>query len=310
MNPLFNRLDPRYLDTRLFKGGNKTPPPRDLVAEGRQTIQAELEAAPQIYAGRQTYDPLYAELETKTLERGLFGTDGNNGQLAIFEQAAPRYQQAISEANTVGRRNDLQDYQELAPGFLTAARNADPENARLLEELTRQAQAELDLNGAASPEEVAASREAVRGAYASRGNLSGSGAITAEMLDRAALRRSRQASARQNAANTSQLRFSQQPNAAAFFSGQGAGSAAALQGQGGVQTNASAAQFDPFNAYAQDLYSSNHNAAWTKYNAKENNRSSMISAGIGALGIIAAPFTGGASLALTAGAAANSANSG
>lgn len=305
-----NIHDPRHYrhahaDTRLFKGGNKAPPPRDLTAEARATMAAELEAAPQILAARQTYDPQYAELETKTLERGLFGTDGNNGQLAIFEQTAPRYQQAISDSNTIARRNDLQDYQEFAPGFVTAARNADPENARLLEELTRQAQAELDLNGQASPEEIAASREAVRGAYASRGNLSGSGAITAEMLDRAALRRSRQASARQNAANTSQLRFSQQPNAAAFFSGQGAGPTAAFQGQGGINTQASASQFDPFNAYAQDLYSSNHNAAWSRYNSKENNRSSLIGAGIGALGVIAAPFTGGGSLALTAGAAAN-----
>lgn len=305
MNPLFNRHDPRYLDTRLFKGG-KSPPPRDLVAEGRQTIQAELEAAPQILAARQQNDPAYAELETKTLERGLFGTDGNNGQLAIFEQAAPRYQQAISGANTIARRNDLQDFQEFAPGFVEANRNLDPENARLLEELTRQAQAELDLNGAASPEEIAASREAVRGAYASRGNLAGSGAITAEMLDRAALRRSRQASARQNAANTSQLRFSQQPNAAAFFSGQGAGSAAALQGQGGINTQASAAQFDPFNAYAQDLYSSNHNAAWSKYNSKRNSATAAI---VGGIGVLAAPFTGGASLALTAGAAGAAAKS-
>lgn len=283
---------------RQFKGP-KAPAPRDLGAEAKATLQAEIDAAPQIFAQRQKYDPMYADLDTQTMDRALFG-DGkdNKGQLAVFEQAAPRYQAAINTANRSARQADVIDLAELGPEYVAAARNSDPANAKLMDELTRQAEAELKAGGMLTQAERASGIEDTRTAWGARGNLYGSGAVTAEVLDRAAQRRAKQDRSRQFGAGVSQLRFSQNPNLAGLISTQGMGSQLAA---GGAKTGGSASQFDPFSSYAQDFYNTNYNAQMSAYNSSRNNRAGLIGAGIGALGgIIAAPLTGGLSLAATA----------
>jgi hypothetical protein len=59
------------------------PAPRDIGQETRDSLQAQVDLAPQVYESEAVYKPLYADLDTATLERTLLGTAATPDQTEV-----------------------------------------------------------------------------------------------------------------------------------------------------------------------------------------------------------------------------------
>ena len=140
------------------------PPPRDYGKETRDTLQAQVDLAPQLYAAESKYAPKYQNL-----------------QLALMEQAAPRLMNVYSNsifpklqsleqgALRSQREADISAVQDLSPQAQAAIRASNPQQAALVDSMTRSAQAGVDAGSALTPDQARQMQQASRAAYAARG---------------------------------------------------------------------------------------------------------------------------------------------
>lgn len=220
-------------------------PERDLYKETSDTLQAQVDLAPDVYAAESSdaYGrPAYARLQTQINQENLPALNELSNQLTSATRAA-----------------DIADVAALGPEAKAAFDAANPEQAALRDALLGRASSELALGSSLSAEEIAMGNESVRSAYADQGRSFGNPAITREVLNRYLLGEARQRE-RQNFAGsilglTSQSSID--PGLAVLGRGTTVSTPQAQSMLGDQQPN----YFDPYgNAYAADLYNTNFNA--------------------------------------------------
>ena len=82
----------------------------------------------------RTYGPQYVQNELARQERALFGADGQEGLLALYERAAPITERMRAETASAQRAADIADVERYGAQAVEAIRQADPERARLIEQ--------------------------------------------------------------------------------------------------------------------------------------------------------------------------------
>lgn len=278
-------------------GSPKAPPPRNLGQETRDTLQAQIDLAPKLYESEALWGPKYANLEVQNWQRAIFGGGESPGFLSLLEQSQPRMD-ALTKAQTSRQREaDIADVLRLGPQAQTAFRSADPAQAALIDELTRQANEEVRLGAALDPSLRNEVAQAVRAGQADRGMGYGPSDIFEEAMSLAQagqnLRNQRRTFASSIASQRAGLYgdpFLQILGRPAMNVSQG--NFLGQQGQAFAQ-DAGPQLFNPESSYASDLYNTNYNAKAAARIAEANNKFGLIGAGLGAVGNIFGGFLAG-----------------
>lgn len=259
-----------------------------MAEEGRDSLQAQIDLAPDIFAANKQYRPQYADLDVATLRRSLLGSDAQPGLLATYAEIEPQLTEFASRAASGQRERDIADVERLGGRATTALRQADPQAAALEDALAAQAQAALDSGGALDPALADQVSQGVRAAQAARGMGFGAPDASVEGLF---LGREANAMLQQNrgfAQDVAARRRATQGDPFLAILGRPStvsSMAPGVVGQGGAM-GASAQSFDPFNAYASDLNNTNFNAKAAAKIAQANNDTAITAAGINAAGSI------------------------
>ena len=150
-----------------------TPPPRDYAQETRDTLQTQIDLAPDLYAAEASQEfgrPAYARLDLDVLRETLLGTEDRPGMLELYERdIMPRLGAADAAARDVKREADIAAVERLGPRATEAFRASNPEQAALMDEMNRQAMEGLQAGAALPPSVAREIEQSVRGAQAARG---------------------------------------------------------------------------------------------------------------------------------------------
>lgn len=147
------------------------PADRNYGQETRDTLQAQIDLAPQLYQAESTYQPQYANLTLQNLNTLLNGGGGQQGLLSMMNQ-----QQSTQRAA------DIADVAALGPAAHDAILGANPETAALLQRLNAQAVSGLDAGSNLTSDEMRQMQQASRAAFAARGTSGTNGALADEIL--------------------------------------------------------------------------------------------------------------------------------
>ena len=267
------------------------PPPRDYAKETRDTLQAQIDLAPELYAAEASQEygrPAEARLNLEILRDVMRGSEGTPGLLELYERdIMPGLARADVAGLDVTREGDIAAVERLGPRATEAFRQANPEQAALMAELNRQAQSELAAGAALPPALSREIQQQVRGAQAARGMGYGMADVGQEALIKGLqaeqLQRRRQAFASQvvglNAATSADpfMAILGKPGV-----GMGAAQGFAAQGQGMAPQQV----FNPESAYAGSLAAGNYNAALNASIASANARAGVAAGAMQGLGSI------------------------
>ena len=145
------------------KGDIEAPPPRDYAKESRDTLEAQVELAPELFASEAQFRPQYANLERGIMLEQL-GLDPNMGLLDAFRTISGA-QKDIQRDSTMA---DIDMIGGLGQQFAEAVRSADPRAEGLRQSIMGEAEQGL-AEGAGEFGEVADYQrqrlEANQGAY-------------------------------------------------------------------------------------------------------------------------------------------------
>ena len=270
----------------------KAPPPRDYAKETRDTLQAQIDLAPELFAAEASEEfgrPAEARLNLRVLRDLMRGTDDEPGLLELYERdIMPGLARADVAGLDVSREGDIAAVERLGRRATEAFRQANPEQAALTAELNRQAMEGLSAGAGLPPSLSRELDEFVRGGQSDRGFGYGIGDYSREALIKGQvaeqMQRNRQGFAQQvaalNAATTADpfMAILGKPGV-----GVGAGQALAMQGQGMAPQQV----FNPESTYAGSLAAGNYNAALNANIASANARAAVgagLMQGLGSIG--------------------------
>lgn len=101
---------------------------RDLYQEGTDTLNAQIDLAPDVFAAESTYRPQYANLDRQILYESLYGNGSDTpGYLDIMTGVQDWANARNATANTYSRTSDILDVQNLGPAVIQEIKNANPE---------------------------------------------------------------------------------------------------------------------------------------------------------------------------------------
>ena len=151
----------------------EAPAPRNYAAETRDTLQAQLDLAPQKYAAEAQFAPKYQALQLGLLQQAT------PELLALYkDQIAPTMGEVEAAARSRSRAGDIADISALGPQARAAIKAASPEQAALADTLTAQAQSGLAAGSRLTPEQQRMVEQQTRSGLAARGLAQGpSGAL-------------------------------------------------------------------------------------------------------------------------------------
>ena len=151
----------------------EAPAPRNYAAETRDTLQAQLDLAPQKYAAEAQFAPKYQALQLGLLQQAT------PELLRLYkEQIAPTMGEVEAAARSRSRAGDIADISALGPQARAAIKAASPEQAALADTLTAQAQSGLAAGSRLTPEQQRMVEQQTRSGLAARGLAQGpSGAL-------------------------------------------------------------------------------------------------------------------------------------
>jgi len=262
------------------------PAPRDMYQEGRDSLQAQVDLAPDIYAARAKYDPLYSQLNVDTLRSALLGSEGHPGLLQTYKDIMPEITAMGRDSASAQRAADVADVEGLGQRATTALRNSDPVAAALEDKLAAQAGAGLDAGYGLPPEMLAQVQQQVRAGQAARGMGNGGADVSVEALFGAREANQMAQQRQQFAGQVAARRRSTTGDPFMAILGrpsQANSQAAGMVGQG-TGMGGSGQSFDPFNAYASDLFNTNYNAKAAAKIAQGNADTAITTSAISAAG--------------------------
>ena len=262
----------------------KAPPARDYARETYDTLQTQINLAPDLYAAEERFRPKYAQLDldiAKQLAPDL---------LDLYETSQRRLGALDRETLAAQREADIsaiEDYGTRAmQGYRAAADAANPEQAALMAELNKQALSDLKLGGQLNASEQRDLQQAARGAQAARGF--GYGINDAAIESWAQMQGSDQKRRQRQGFAQSMAGLNQANSVDPFMAilGRPSSMTPAMTGSfvGQAQGFNPGAMFSPESQYAADIYNQNYQGQLAARTATAKNRASMIGAGMGAVG--------------------------
>lgn len=267
------------------------PAPRDYGQETRDSLQAQIDLAPDLYAAEANPDygrAAYAQLDLNILRDIMTGKDGQPGMLELYEkEIMPGLSRADAAGNRVSREADIADVEALGNRATEAFRSANPQQTALMDALNAQAMEEMNAGAGLPPDVAREIEQSVRAAQASRGMGYGMADVGSEAivkgLQAEQLQRRRQQFA-QNVVGMNAATATDPFLAILGRPGVQVGQAAGITGQG--QSFNPGSVFNPESAYAGSLYANNFNAANNAAIAASNARAGVIGGSLGMLGSI------------------------
>ncbi len=208
------------------------------------------------------------------------------GLLDLYaNEIAPAAGRAQSQLNRQQRSGDIADVQMLAGQARTAFDSLNPEAAALYNNVARMDAQQLAAGAQLDPFQQRAIEQGYRSAISSRGLNLGSGDAAGEALAAFAggeqMRQLRRGNALQSA--TALQGFYGDPFQQIL--GRSGGSAQGLLNSSQAQTAQGGAKlFDPFNAYASDVFNTNYNADASARIASANNTTALIGGAMSMIG--------------------------
>ena len=262
----------------------KAPPARDYAKETYDTLQTQIDLAPDLYAAEEKFRGKYAQLDldiAKQLAPDL---------LNLYETSQRRLGALDRETLAAQREADIsaiEDYGTRAmQGYRAAADAANPEQAALMAELNKQALSDLQLGGQLNASEQRDLQQAARGAQAARGF--GYGLNDAAIESWAQMQGSDQKRRQRQGFAQSMAGLNQSNSVDPFMAilGRPSSMTPAMTGSfvGKAQGFNPGAMFSPESQYAADIYNQNYQGQLAARTATAKNRASMIGAGMGAVG--------------------------
>lgn len=160
----------------------KTVDPSDTFAKN---LDIQLEKGPEIFAAESgDYGrPAYAQLDLRVLREVMQGKDGQPGLLELYEDdIMPGLSRADAAGASITRESDIADVEKLGQRATEAFRQANPEQAALMERLNQQAMSELDAGASLPPALARELEQQVRSSQAARGMGYGMADVGSEAL--------------------------------------------------------------------------------------------------------------------------------
>jgi hypothetical protein len=261
------------------------PEPRNYAQETRDTLQAQIDLAPDRYAAEATYGPKYTALNVANLTSALRGDNGQGGLLDLYQQDVyPVLADIENRSRSARIAGELDAIKQFAPDVTRTLREASG-NAPLLEKLNAQAMEGLDAGAGLDASTANEVSQGVRAAQASRGFGFGVPDAVVEGYARGdrgnQLRRERQQFAQGVVAQN------QATGGDPVMAILGRPSQTMSAGQGVVAQGAGASAgslFNPESAYASDIFNTNYNGQAATNIAGANNANALLGAGLGAFG--------------------------
>ena len=258
----------------------KAPPPRDYGKETRDTLQAQIDLAPQLYGAEEKFRGKFAQLDMDIAQQIT------PQLLDLYETSQTRLGAMDREQLDLQRGSDIAAIEKYGGRAREALDAANPEQAALLQELNQQALSDLRLGGQLNAGEQRQLSQAARGAQAARGF--GYGINDAAIESWAQLQGSEQKRRQRQGFAQSMVGMNKATAADPFMAILGRPSSMNPMMAGGVVGQAGGfnpgAMFSPESQYAGDIYNQNWQGELAARTASASNRASMIGAGIGAVG--------------------------
>lgn len=268
-------------------GSGGKAPTRNLYDEISGELNARLDLMPDIFAAEAQFRPQYSGLELGNLEDIIFGTEAGTREMPVTT-----YTQGFRNTRTGEFSTDRQDAMkgnapdartagewvpwEQAhtttktfdtpgqPGLRDIERNADPATAALWDSLTKTATDELALGSTLDPELARLYTQSVRGGQAARGLGYGPADAMQEGRTLTELGQTLRTQRRATATNQAQLNYSRLQDLINRAQGISAGSGPRLFGS---------------TINANDVFSSNQNAAAANSAARAQQNATMTASG-------------------------------
>jgi len=270
------------------KGKVSPPPPRNYGQETRDTLQAQVDLAPQLYASEAKYRPQYANLE-RGMQLEQLGIDPSKGLLQAYEEdIAPSM--ARQKAATVG--GDIDILRQYGPELLKAQREADPLADSLRTGIMESAAEDLAAGqGLTATERMDLDQQVLAGA-ADRG-MEGQGSTFAEQVSqRLGADRGVKQQRLSNAANAYRLGAGDIMHTLTGRASLAPQQAAAQFGTAGFSLDSSPGIFNPESNYAGNLATQNWQGQMDARTATAANKANMWGSFLGAAGNIAGRYAG------------------
>jgi hypothetical protein len=263
---------------------------RDLAQEQKDTLQNQIDLAPQRYAMESQYRPLYDQMDLASMHNALYGSGGNKGLLdTYFQDIAPRSQAGELQAAQGQREADISAVEQLGPRATAAMRAVNPQQTALLDAITQQSTQDVNSGYNLPPGLQSVVSQSARAGQAARGLGFGPSDAYSESLAQSDaanqwhgqnLDRGMRVAATNAATQTDPFlailgRPASTPQAAMGLLGSGQAAGAGSQSVYG--------RFDPTNAYAQDLYNTNFNAQAASKIGGANALAGIASSAVGSL---------------------------
>lgn len=278
---------------------------RDPAAEASSTLLAQMEmergtgkfadVGPRINIERE-YRPQYTQLDNDMARAALYGTQGNNGMLALMAESGPELARINQAALSTQRAGDLADVSALAGSARTAYDQLNPEGAAMLKRINALRMEELENPYAMSASQRRGAEQNVRGAQGVRGMGMGPTDAFQEAMYLGDRQRGLYNERLQGAGQTIGMNQAFYGDPFQQILGRASGSSA----QGLYQQAASVGPdqvFDPYSSYFGNAYGFNANAQNASNIAQANNKAAITGAMLGAAGQL-----GGATMTAGAGA--------
>jgi hypothetical protein len=271
----------------------KAPAPRSYMGEMQSALSAQGGIQSQLLGLEAQYTPQWQQLQ----QQNLMGAMGNINAL---------YGQAIPQSETL-QNQMLASQGRVYSGVGEQARNAynatlDPTTAGLYSTMASQAAGGLASGRNLSDQEMRMGQGSARAAMAARGMQFGNQAIAAEVLNSYNLSNAREDRARKFAGDVYGIGQNNAQQAMSMY-GQplmqqmSAVSASGMLGQAGTYNSGLGAKlFQPESQYNAGLISANRQEEMQAQIANQQAKAGMISAGIGALGMMGGGLLGNAGL--------------
>ena len=271
----------------------KAPPPRSYLNEMQDTLKAQAGIQPQLLALERQYTPQWQQLQKENLLGGM------NMMTDLYGQALPQSEKLSQQI--LGSQGKL--YGDVGAMSRSAyEQTLDPTTAGLYSSLAGQAASGLASGRNLSDQEMRMAQGSARAAMASRGMQMGNQAIAAEVLNSYNLSNAREDRARQFAGQVYGIGQGNAQQAMSMY-GQplmtqlGAVSPTGLIGQSGQFNQGLGAKlFQPESQYNANLISANRQEEMQAKIANQQAQAGMISAGIGAIGMMGGGLLGNAGL--------------
>ena len=263
-------------------GSTKISAPKQVpyAQQMRDTLQAQVDLAPQLYGVEQQYRGKYAQLDVDIAKKIT------PQLLDIYESTQPRLAAMDRQTLAAQREADIGAIEELGPRAMEAMRASDPDKAALMDELNQQALSDLKLGGQLNAGEQRQLSQAARGAQAARGF--GYGINDAAIESWAQLQGGTQRKRERQGFAQQMVGLNQQVQGDPFMQILGRPSRLSPTMSGGVLGQAQGFNpgqiFSPESQYAGDLYNQDYQGKLAARTATARNRASMWGAGIGAVG--------------------------